>query len=236
MAIFKFKHFDIEQDGCAQKIGTDTMVLGAFVEHDFPENILDIGTGNGALALMAAQKFSTANIEGVEIQSKCALTANYNFKNSVYSSRLKVVNMDFNRYSTNSKKFELIISNPPYFRNDFGAPESSRLISRHQSKLKLESLIEIASKLLTNEGAIWLIVPNINSDEVINLALKANLKLIRKIRVFGKPYSHKRDILTFRKTAKKEELVVEDFTIRTLQGDYTDEYKSKTFEFHHSLL
>lgn len=235
MSIFKFKKFDIEQSGCAQKVGTDSMVLGAFVDHKNPKRILDIGTGNGVLALMMAQKFENALIFGVEIQEKCAEVARINFKNSQFKNQLNVVSSDINDFEV-SEKFDLIISNPPFFENATPSVRMERTTARHQSSLKLNQLLGFAANNLSLNGVLWLILPEETSVNLIEEATVSGLKLSRRIKIFGKPTKHKRDILVFVKTNSYVRAARETFTIRSSSGVYTDEYKSKTIEFHHSRL
>ncbi len=233
MSTFKFKEFNIEQDGCAQKVGTDSMVLGAYVNHENPKTILDIGTGNGVLALMMAQKFERALISGVEIQQECAEVAQSNFKNSQFKDRLKIVNADINHFEV-SEKFDLIVSNPPFFENAMPSSNKERTIARHQSSLRLSDLIFLAGNKLNLNGAIWMIVPKESSPQLIDKSVECGLKLFRTISVFGKPLLHKRDILVFVKTKAILNAKQEVFTIRSNNGGYTDEYKAMTFDFHYS--
>lgn len=236
MSLFKFKEFDIEQSGCAQKVGTDSMVLGAFVDHINPGRILDIGTGNGVLALMMAQKFENAFITGVEIQKGCAEVAQSNFKNSQFHRRLEVVNADVNTFQV-SGKFDLIVSNPPFFKNATPSARIDRNVARHQSSLNVKQILNFVSDSLSLNGALWLVLP-VESYSIIKEELHGNgLVLTQRIKVFGKPKVHKRDILVLKKT--DHSLVtpsVESFTIRSFEGEYTQEYKIKTFDFHYSQL
>jgi tRNA1Val (adenine37-N6)-methyltransferase len=235
MSLFKFKKFDIEQEGCAQKVGTDSMVLGSFVNHDNPKRILDIGTGNGILALMMAQKFEDAEITGVEIQDVCFTVAQSNFHNSNFEHRLHALNADFNSYEF-TKKFDLIVSNPPFFENSMQSSSNERTISRHQSNLKISDLLAIAADNLMLNGVIWLIIPKESSGELIDKSEECGLKLFRRINIYGKPLLHKRDILAFIKTSDTIDSTQEDFTIRSNIGEYTDQYKAMTFDFHYRAL
>ena len=235
MSLFKFKEFDVEQEGCAQKVGTDSMVLGAFVTHDHPEKILDVGTGNGVIALMMAQKFKSSKITGIEIQEACCSVARSNFENSIFKNRLELLNADFNNFNS-SEKFDLILSNPPFFENATLSSNNARSISRHQSSLKLFDLVSIAAGNLSENGALWIVVPKENTVELISGAEKSGIKLFRRISVYGKPQLHKRDILAFVKTEKGQATFESIFTIRSNEGLYTDEYKAKTLEFHYPAL
>lgn len=115
-SIFRFKQFNVDQTGCAMKINTDGVLLAALVDGE-GENILDIGTGTGVIALMLAQRFKQAKIHALEINSEASATAGKNFKNSVFSNRLTISNIAIEQYS-NAEQFDLIVSNPPYFVND----------------------------------------------------------------------------------------------------------------------
>lgn len=227
--------FDVEQEGCAQKVGTDSMVLGASVNHYNPKRILDIGTGNGVIALMMAQKFEKSEITGIEIQKACSAVAKSNYNNSIYSDRLDLLNADFIDYQF-SDKFDLIVTNPPFFENSTESLNTERNISRHQSTMKLKDLLSTAANNLNFNGAIWLIVPKESSDELITKSSEFDLSLFQRIRVFGKPHIHKRDILVFIKTEVTSTFTNQSFTIRDAEGNYTEEYKTRTIDYHYYQL
>src|SRR5437879_3258817 len=115
MPMFRFKQFNVDQSGCAMKINTDGVLLGALAEADQPENILDIGTGTGVIALMTAQRFENARIDAVEIDQSAAETARRNFSNSPFAERMNLYSMGFEQFfeSNPDKKYDLIVSNPP---------------------------------------------------------------------------------------------------------------------------
>src|ERR1700743_597427 len=115
--VFHFKQFAVDQTGCAMKINTDGVLLGALTEADKPETILDIGTGTGVIALMLAQRFTDAKIDTVEIDIDTAQTAERNFKASPFADRLTVYALGFESYFEKypEKKYDLIVSNPPFY-------------------------------------------------------------------------------------------------------------------------
>src|SRR3954468_23378981 len=116
--MFQFKQFAVDQTGCAMKINTDGVLLGALATADEPGNILDIGTGTGVIALMLAQRFANATVDAVEIDQQAARTAESNFNNSVFSNRANLYAEAFESYlSRSDKKYELIVSNPPFYIN-----------------------------------------------------------------------------------------------------------------------
>ena len=116
-SIFKFKQFEIDQTGCAMKVNTDGVLLGAMVNHHTPMRILDIGTGTGVIALMFAQRFPGAIIHAIEIDQQASETAKKNFQFSVFNDRLSVENIALEQYNS-VERFDLIVSNPPFFVND----------------------------------------------------------------------------------------------------------------------
>ena len=158
MNIFKFKQFEVDQTNCAMKINTDGVLLAALVQSDKPKHILDIGTGTGVLALMMAQRFPLAQIKAVEIDEAASATAGKNFQNSVFSSRLSVNNTAIEQYNT-FEKFDLIISNPPFFVNDLKNQEEKKGIARHASEEFFMNLMAKVNELLNDEGVFWFILP-----------------------------------------------------------------------------
>lgn len=156
--LFKFKQFEVDQTNCAMKINTDGVLLGALVESDSPQRILDIGTGTGVIALMLAQRFEDAQIEAVEIDTGAALTAGNNFSNSVFKERLSISHTAIEQFNA-TKKFDLIVSNPPYFVNDLKNVEEKKGIARHTNALFFEALIAKVADILTEEGSFWFVLP-----------------------------------------------------------------------------
>ncbi|WAC40317.1 tRNA1(Val) (adenine(37)-N6)-methyltransferase [Pedobacter sp. SL55] len=137
--IFRFKQFEVDQSDCAMKINTDGVLLGAMVQHENAERILDVGTGTGVIALMLAQRFPKAQVHAVEIDEQASATASRNFENSVFSERLTNNNISIEQFNS-PEKFDLIVTNPPFFVNDYKNAEPKKEIARHaSSKLSLPS-------------------------------------------------------------------------------------------------
>ena len=223
MSIFKFKQFDIDQTGCAMKINTDGVLLGAIVSHPSPKRILDIGTGTGVIALMLAQRFADAVIDAVEIDRQAAETAGRNFQLSVFSERLSISHTAIEQYN-HPGKFDLIVSNPPFFVNDLKNEEVRKGIARHADEDFFSLLVEKSNSLLADDGQIWLILPVKQADEVIDIASQYNLSLAERINIQSdenKP--------TFRQIIclkKGETLLIEsDFNIYESLKEHTKAYK-----------
>src|SRR6185312_5079329 len=149
--MFQFKQFSVDQSGCAMKINTDGVLLGAFAGADDPVKILDIGTGTGVIALMLAQKFIDAKIDAVEIDENAAQTAAVNFKNSPFADRLTLYHLGFERYFDQfpERKYDLIVSNPPFYINSLRSPGVKKTLAKHTDNDFFERLIEYVSAHLT---------------------------------------------------------------------------------------
>ncbi|TCC89067.1 methyltransferase domain-containing protein [Pedobacter frigiditerrae] len=182
-SIFKFKQFEVDQTGCAMKINTDGVLLAAIAESNLPNHILDIGTGTGVIALMLAQRFPDAFIEAVEIDEQASATAERNFQSSVFSNRLTINNTAIEQYipkgclGHNTDKFDLIISNPPYFVNDLKNAEQKKGLARHTDEVFFNELIVKVSSLLTEQGNFWFILPVKQAKQLIAKAEGLGLHL-----------------------------------------------------------
>ncbi|WP_316828059.1 tRNA1(Val) (adenine(37)-N6)-methyltransferase [Pedobacter miscanthi] len=229
MGVFKFKQFEVDQTGCAMKINTDGVLLGAKASHPSPKRILDIGTGTGVIALMLAQRFPDALIEAVEIDEQAAETAGRNFQQSVFNKRLTIEHVAIEKYN-NKEQFDLIISNPPFFVNDLKNEEVRKGIARHADEDFFAMLVEKSNALLADGGQIWFVLPVKQSSEVIDIAFQYGLSLAERINIHSdqnKP--------TFRQMIglkKGEALLKEsDFNIYESLKEHTDEYKGLLKDF-----
>ena len=167
--IFKFKQFDVDQSGCAMKINTDGVLLGVLADADRPHAILDIGTGTGVIALMLAQRFATANIDAVEIDQSAADTAESNFKNSSFAERLTIYPSGFAEFFDQEpgKKYDLIVSNPPFYINSLRSPEAKMELAKHADRLFFEELLSSASNHIHESGVLCMILP-VDTAEMVN--------------------------------------------------------------------
>ncbi|MBK9327887.1 MAG: methyltransferase [Sphingobacteriales bacterium] len=155
---FQFKNFRIEQDRCAMKVCTDACLFGAWIPaNNSTGNILDVGTGTGLLSLMMAQK-TTAHIDAVEIDEAAFLQAKENTANSSYNERISVFWGDFNNFKT-QKKYDLIISNPPFYENQLHSADAKDRTAKHATALTLENLFKCASHLLKETGKLAILLP-----------------------------------------------------------------------------
>ncbi|MCK4663910.1 MAG: methyltransferase, partial [Bacteroidales bacterium] len=157
------------------KIGTDSVLIGTWADCINLKNILDIGTGTGIIALMMAQR-SDALITAIEIDHESYKQAKENVLNSAWTEQIFVKHISLQEFTeNNTEKFDLIITNPPYFKNSFKPPDISRKIARHNDLLSFEELVYCVSKLISENGFFSLIIPYTESDNFINIANKHNL-------------------------------------------------------------
>ncbi len=157
---FKFKQFTVWQERCAMKVGTDGVLLGAWAGGG--ENILDIGTGTGLVALMMAQRFPQAHVTAVEIDPEAAQQAAENVAHSPFHDRIAVVAEDVTAWAeneTNGFPFDAIVCNPPFFVHALKNPDAKRAMARHTDALPTHRLMAVAVKLLAAHGRFSLIVP-----------------------------------------------------------------------------
>lgn len=166
---FRFKQFEIDQTGCAMRINTDGVLLGAIATKDNAASILDIGTGTGVIALMLAQRFPEAFVDAVEIDSSAAIAATENTADSVFSSRLKVIHTAIEDYET-ATTYDLIVSNPPFFVNDLKNPEYRKGLARHADAVFFEQMLCKVDGLLNEEGRFWFVLPVKQAESTINIA------------------------------------------------------------------
>lgn len=223
--IFRFKQFDVDQTGCAMKINTDGVLLGALADAENPKTILDIGTGTGVIALMLAQRFADAEIDAVEIDEQAAQTAARNFAGSPFAERLKVCPAGFEQFFDEhpGKRYDLIVSNPPFFINSLKSPEKGRRMAKHADRVFFETLIRTVSAHLDQRGVFCLILPVDTAEVVADIVMQNILLLNRQINVFSyRDSMPHRKILFFSKT--KQNIPAEEFVIYNARQTYSEEY------------
>lgn len=184
---FRFKQFEVFHDRCAMKVGTDGVLLGAWVQPGKAVRILDVGTGCGLIALILAQR-SVAEVVGVEFDAAAALQASENAGISPWSNRIRMVHADFKSFQ--DQPFDLIVSNPPFFQRSLHAPEIQRNRARHDVALTYADLVVKAETLLTSHGRLAVVLPFENTAEFDRLCLHSGLYPSRSCTVStieGKP-------------------------------------------------
>lgn len=231
---FKFKQFKVEQDKAAMKVGTDGVLLGAWANSNGAKKILDIGTGTGLIALMLAQRNPEAQIIAIDIDEQACEQAHENFKNSPWFDRLSVHHNSLSNFAnTDKNKFDLIISNPPFFKNSLKPSDHSRSKARHNDALPYSDLLRYSSILNTEGGTLSIIVPHEIEKEIMIKNMNYHYNLIRGTRVQGdinKPTI--RSLLEFGKnyggSYMFDTLIIEEGK----RHAYSDKYKALTCDFY----
>ncbi len=213
------------------KVGTDGVLLGAWADVGEAKSILDVGTGTGLIAIMLAQR-SDAAIDAVEVDSMSALQAKENVSNSSWASRITVENKSFQEFSSEcSFRYDLIVSNPPYFINSHKSPSEGRSLARHTDELPYDDLLKGINALLSSKGRFAGIFPYVEGNIFIAKAATYGLYCNKKVNVLGKRKGTiKRLLLEF--SCIKEPLTERSLAIRCDQEGYAPEYKQLTKDFY----
>ncbi|OYD43942.1 tRNA1(Val) (adenine(37)-N6)-methyltransferase [Sphingobacterium cellulitidis] len=221
--IFQFKEFSVNQEHCAMRINTDGVLLAALTESDRAEQILDIGTGTGVIALMLAQKFTAAEIWAVEIDQQTAARAKENFENSPFKNHLNIVNSDIFHWKTDLK-FNLIVTNPPFYINSLHNPDPRKKVAKHADVEFFKGMFEFAGNRLSEDGKLQIIVPVELLGFMVEQGKLNGLNLCKQIDiqsfVDSEPF---RCILSFERQQKT--LTKNSFVIYQERSQYSDAYK-----------
>lgn len=230
---FRFKKFTVYHDKCAMKVGTDAVLLGAWADTSFCRNILDIGTGTGIIALMLAQR-SQATVEAIDIDKEACVQATENAAASPYTERIKVIHASCADFaaSNQQKRYDLIVSNPPYFINSLKCPDNKRTVARHTDTLLLSDLIREAQTLLSPSGRIALVLPYEQLEEVKALASANHLYICRQTDVIPTPGAAPKRLLVELSTTEENIKNRDTLTIEEARHQYTPEYIALTKEFY----
>lgn len=224
-SVFRFKEFEVNQKGCAMKINTDGVLLGATIQSANPTRILDIGTGTGVIAMMLAQRFPQACVDAVEIDAAAYHTSRENFKNSIFQDRIQGFFGSFEDLE-GVEKYDLIVSNPPFYTNSLHNPDERKKLARHTDFDFFTKILAFASKNLTDNGQLELILPTELAIEVVNQGEKMELRLVKSIVV--KSFNDS-DIIRHIITLSKQQAVhlsTEEFVIYQEKGIYSAAYRS----------
>ncbi|MEP7169648.1 MAG: methyltransferase [Bacteroidota bacterium] len=232
---FHFKQFTINQHRCAMKVGTDGVLLGAWIKINGAERILDIGTGTGLIALMLAQK-SNAVIDAIDIDKNAFDQAKKNVADSKWNERIHVFHASLQEFSESSKdKYDLIVSNPPFFEGTYKAGTEARNIARHTDEtLSFDDLIRGVKKLLQHEGRFCVILPFKEGTDFIEKSQANELHIQKLTRVKTKSEKQEKRLMIefgFQKTNPVED----DIVIQEEDLSFTKEYIELTKDYYPGL-
>ena len=251
MAGFRFKQFEIQQDRCAMKVGTDGVLLGAWA--DGGRRVLDIGSGTGLISLMMAQRFPQAWVLGIDIDPDACEQARENVANSPFARRVSIENFALQKLSDDSVStaflsagesdsegkpgggellFDAIVSNPPFFVNSMKNPDSKRTLARHSDSLPFSELMKGVRRWLSDDGLFSAIVPVDVLEPFVSEAYCSGLSLIRKcgVRTVERK-APKRYLLTFAKK-RKMPLAEEEVVMTDADGNRSPWYAKITEDFY----
>lgn len=235
--VFHLKHFDVLQHGGAMKVGTDSFMLGTMATV-MPGAALDIGCGTGILSLMIAQREpKLSSIVGIDINTEAVTLASENFSISKWANRLSAVHSRAQDYSLPSEtKFDLIISNPPFYQEGFLPKNETKRLNKHTIGLSFSSLLSSVGRLLSNTGQFSTIIPANAVTDFVNLAVAEGLFLNRKVDIYSRPNQDPmRNILEFKRD-ETDHIQQSELTLRDETGQfYSKEYLILTKEFHRDV-
>ncbi|MGM8361615.1 tRNA1(Val) (adenine(37)-N6)-methyltransferase [Flavobacterium sp. ARAG 55.4] len=232
--MFSFKQFSVEQDRTAMKIGTDGVLLGAWTPiENYPFNILDIGAGTGIIALMLAQRSTAEQIDALEIDEDAYEQATDNFENSPWNDRLFCFHAGLDEFVEEpEEEYDLIVSNPPFYSEDYKSSNEQRDLARFQDAMPFEDLVEAAALLLSENGIFSVIIPFKEEEKFLALAHEYELHPLKITHVKGTPTSEiKRSLLAFSRN-EVPNFPIDELIIETARHQYTPEYIELTKDFY----
>ncbi|MCM4173635.1 methyltransferase domain-containing protein [Arenibacter sp. TNZ] len=230
---FQFKQFQIHQDRCAMKVGTDGVLLGAWtsLQHQ-PESILDIGSGTGVIALMLAQRSNADTVDAIEINEDAYEQCMDNFESSDWADRLFCYHAALDEFVDElDDEYDLIVSNPPFYSEMVSSGDESRDLARQNQSLPFEELLSGVAKLMSNNGTFSTIIPYKEEQVFLEKARIFNLFPKRITRVKGNPDSElKRSLIEFQ--FGNISVSTNDLTIELERHKYTQEYIELTKDYY----
>lgn len=232
--MFSFKKFTVQQDKCAMKIGTDAVLLGAWCPIDnHPFSVLDIGAGTGILSLMLAQRSNAEQIDAIEINEEAYEQCVENFENSPWADRLFCFHAGLDEFIDEPEgQYDIIISNPPFYSEDYKTDDTKRDLARFQDALPFEDLIEAAELLLSEKGIFAVVIPYKEEERFIKLCKNNELFPVKITRVKGSiKTSVIRSLLAF-KRKEMSKLSTDEIVIEINRHVYTQDYINLTKDFY----
>ena len=231
--MFKFKRFTIRQEHCAMKVGTDGVLLGAWAAggNHLPHTVnrvLDIGTGTGLIALMIAQRFTNAEVTGIDIDNAAVKQARENVVSSSFSQRINILHKSLQEYIEECKAtghFDLIVCNPPFFDNSLSCPDPKRTMARHNATLPFRTLMKGARRMMAADGLLAVIIPSEYRQKIEDEAIFAGLLMSRRTAVVTK-------------NGKKPQRFLLEFSLNATPIDEStlylesEEYRNLTYDFY----
>ena len=232
MSEFRFKQFSVINDRSAMKVNTDGVLLGAAVSTEAlpaAPRILDVGTGTGTIALMLAQRVPDAQVDAVEVDAPSALEASANFASSPWPDRLYLHGCALQSFVPDGK-YDLVVSNPPYFDDSLRNPDGRKADARHTASLSYREILAFAAEWLTEDGAVAMILPSEVEKDLLRCARSYSLRASRILRVCTtEKKAPRRIVAEFSRTDAGA--FREDTLVIMKEGRYTDRYTALLKDF-----
>jgi tRNA1Val (adenine37-N6)-methyltransferase len=235
MAVFAFRDFDVRQVNCPLKVSTDAILLGASIQlSKTNSNILDVGTGNGVIALLLASRFQKAHITGIDPSEGAILDAHYNFEQSNYAARLKALRTTLKDLPS-TEKYAVVVSNPPFFIDSLPAAQTAALEAKHMAAPAYFDLLQDMCLHCQDEGQIWLILPPALAVQTQSFFQTLGWFCSQELHFHANPHKlDKRWVLCFEQNA--QQCTIAHYFIRDLDGRYHEDYRKLAGEFHDRAL
>lgn len=227
MSVFQFKQFAVDQSGCAMKINTDGVLLAAMVAGDGPKRILDVGTGTGVIALMLAQRFPSAMIDAIEIDSRAAETARRNFESSLFADRLTSRAVSLADFEP-ERSYDLIVSNPPFFLQSLQNNDWRKRLARHTDMDFFDQLLAKSQRWLNPGGSLQVILPPTLADVLAEKAAEEVGLCVQRVTTIRSFASHPpiRRVLSLAKSTDLNKYhPTQEFIIYERHGVYGPAYR-----------
>lgn len=238
---FRFKKFAVSHHRSAMKVGVDGVLAGCWTEVGNAGRVLDVGAGCGLIALIMAQRLENAKVVGIDVDSDSVIEARENVVNSPWKDRVEIVEGSFpealqSAFGNDNCRFDLIVSNPPYFDSGISEISTSRERARHQGILSPLSILEASREMLNKSGTVAMVLPADLSAVIENKARDLGYVLIRKCLVRGHQEApYKRALLQWKRMENEESDFLpklEYLTLETSSGQPTDEYRDLCKDFY----
>lgn len=233
---FQFREFTVQQDKCAMKVGTDAVLLGAWARLEGAHRVLDVGTGTGVIALLCACRLSRTSssfsIDAIDLDAPAVQQAADNVSASPWGNRVHVMQADVNTFGGGDGGYDVVLSNPPYYRHSPAARDAVRDMARSCNTLTYEQLASASSRLLREGGMFQVVLPVESGEEMISAAALSSLVLTAQTEVVTKVGKcAKRTLMCFVKNGlpsyRKETLYMLD-----AEGNTTKEYRQLVQDFY----
>lgn len=230
---FQFKQFTVYHDKCAMKVGTDGVLLGAWAGMVNAAKILDVGTGTALIALMLAQRFPSSSVRAVEMEVAALAQAKENIVNSPFAGRITLIDSSFQHFARQTReRFDLIVSNPPYFSASLLPSDKKRAQARHSVTLTLDELLFFSRSCLSECGVLSMILPYGKRDELETLCKKYAFAVNRETYVHPLPKALSNRVLVELTLQQPLQPVTHSLIIEESRHCYTDDFKALVREFY----